>query len=108
MCDCFMFTYKKLKELGFNIPNTYDKYSSENFKEYLKDLRKLRKEKAQYSFFQSFCTEVNTPEKNDIAVSDKVIGLYAGNNKIYTYTEQREREILVNSNDSYRFFRVNQ
>jgi len=105
MTNCFIYTYKTLARLGYDVPksieftyNTEEEEKTETFsmakdaKKFISDFQFFLDNKIHYAFFESFCDYVDKAEKNDIIISDDGIGIAVDK---YRFTTTRDRNGLI-------------
>ena len=104
---CFSYTYKTLAKEGYDFPNNWEGYSTSNLKKIQADFKKILDEKIHYAYFESFCTYVDTAQKNDIVINDNGIGVAINALKYMTIGEKRCGPMLAKITKDDKILRIN-
>lgn len=108
MQNCFTYTFKKLKNLGLNIPIKWKNYDAIlDSKVFIRDYQYFLKNKLHYKYFESFCSYVNEAKENDIIIDDKGIGIAINKFKYMTIKDKTGLSSLCNIEKDQKILRVN-
>ena len=106
MANCFTYTYKTLRKLGYDLPSTWGKYSTSNMKEIENDSKLITEAKMHYDYFESFCSYVKDIQPDDIVINDNGVGLAVNKYKFVTVCEKRTCRALMNITKDCKALRI--
>ena len=106
MIDCFAYTYKTLKRKGYEFPQEFEGYSLSNLKAIMADGKDLMSSDTPLNYFNSFCTEVDVAQEDDIVLTPTGIGIAINKIKYISIFEKRGNKKLMNIDKDCKIFRI--
>lgn len=106
MTNCFLFTYKSLRRLGYELPTEFEGYTMTNQKQIIADHDILLEEEKHLEYFRTFCDEVDVAQKDDIIATKDGSGFAINKFKYMTLEAKRLNPVLLDITKDCIIFRI--
>jgi len=90
--NCFTIVYNYLL-VKYNIPKSWGGYTNEDMDKFVSLEKRFLAKKKHYLFFESFCHEVNSADKDDVVITKCSVGVAINKFTYWVWSEDKGRVI---------------